>query len=192
MLPRRARQYLRFHPRLSSEIFKQIQKSSMVHRLSRPTRTLQPVLQQDSSRRSGYEPFAVAEIMSLKLDQARFAYLSACYVASNSHSSLLDESIHVAGSCLLAGFPTVIGTLVACVGQVLCHNSRGCLSILDNRSGIGRFSKCCARVALLFEESNGLKGVSSCLGTIYTYWWIDLVRRSPGVEGFMINPFLFS
>ncbi|KAH8748295.1 CHAT domain-containing protein [Hyaloscypha sp. PMI_1271] len=56
-------------------------------------------------------PFSVADMTSLKLEQARFAYLSACHAASNGAHNLLDESIHMAGACLLAGFPTVIGTL---------------------------------------------------------------------------------
>jgi CHAT domain-containing protein len=47
----------------------------------------------------------------VKLDQAQMAYLSACHAANNRNLALLDEAIHMAGACQLAGFPTVIGTL---------------------------------------------------------------------------------
>ena len=57
------------------------------------------------------DPFSVTEMASLKLDNVRFVYLSACHAASNFNFGLLDEAIHMAGACQLAGFPTVIGTL---------------------------------------------------------------------------------
>jgi CHAT domain-containing protein len=57
------------------------------------------------------ESFSVADIVALKLTKPRFAYLSACYTANAQIEELLDESIHIAGACLLAGFSGVIGTL---------------------------------------------------------------------------------
>lgn len=56
-------------------------------------------------------PFTVGDISRLKSDSCRFAYLSACQTASSETESLLDEGIHMAGACLLAGFPSVVGTL---------------------------------------------------------------------------------
>ena len=56
-------------------------------------------------------PLKVADVVRLRLSGARFAYLSACETANNRNLSLLDEAIHMAGACQLAGFPTVIGTL---------------------------------------------------------------------------------
>ena len=55
-------------------------------------------------------PLSVADIVGLKLDQARLAYLSSCH-ATNYKSSLLDEPVHMTIACQLAGFPTVIGTM---------------------------------------------------------------------------------
>jgi CHAT domain-containing protein len=47
----------------------------------------------------------------LKLKNAQLAYLSACHAAANRVEDLLDEGIHLAGACQIAGFPHVIGTL---------------------------------------------------------------------------------
>jgi tetratricopeptide (TPR) repeat protein len=93
------------------ELMERIQKASMVHYACHGK--VDPIDPFSSTFLLGdweVNPFSVEDMMSLKLDQARFAYLSACHGAKNE-SSLLDESIHMAGACLLAGFPTVIGTL---------------------------------------------------------------------------------
>lgn len=57
------------------------------------------------------DPLSVADIAALYLENARFAYLSACSAATNQVETLLDEGIHLAGGCHLAGFPSVVGTL---------------------------------------------------------------------------------
>jgi CHAT domain-containing protein len=57
------------------------------------------------------DPFSVADMAAVNLDQAQIAVLSACHAANMRNLSLLDESIHMAGACQLAGFPTVIGSL---------------------------------------------------------------------------------
>jgi CHAT domain-containing protein len=54
---------------------------------------------------------AIALRGTARLKNAQLAYLSACQVATNQDERLLDEAIHIAGACQLAGFPQVIGTL---------------------------------------------------------------------------------
>ncbi|RYP81104.1 hypothetical protein DL769_002160 [Monosporascus sp. CRB-8-3] len=56
-------------------------------------------------------PLTVGDIAQLDLDHAQLAYLSACSAADNRVSELLDENLHLAAAFLLAGFPTVVGTL---------------------------------------------------------------------------------
>ena len=56
-------------------------------------------------------PFSVADITALRLERAQLAYLNVCDAASNNVPNLLDEHIHLAGACMLAGFPHVIGSL---------------------------------------------------------------------------------
>ena len=56
-------------------------------------------------------PFSVVDMVGIKLDQVQLAYLSACHAANNRNLALLDEAVHMAGACQLAGFPTVIGTM---------------------------------------------------------------------------------
>lgn len=57
------------------------------------------------------DAFTVTDIIALKLENPQMVYLSACCAASNRVESLLDEGIHIAGACQLAGFPHVVGTL---------------------------------------------------------------------------------
>ena len=49
-------------------------------------------------------------MIKLKLNQGRLTYLSTYHSSRNRDLSLLDEGIHMAGACQLAGFPSVIGT----------------------------------------------------------------------------------
>jgi tetratricopeptide (TPR) repeat protein len=56
-------------------------------------------------------PFTVADLVQMNLRKTNFAYLAACHTASSQTQALLDEAIHMAGTCLLAGIPAVIGTL---------------------------------------------------------------------------------
>ncbi|WP_170180630.1 CHAT domain-containing protein [Actinomadura pelletieri] len=55
-------------------------------------------------------PLDVGAISHLDLSHARVAYLSACATSSTSER-LVDESVHITGAFLLAGFPGVVGTL---------------------------------------------------------------------------------
>jgi hypothetical protein len=55
-------------------------------------------------------PLTVADLTALRLDNPRFAYLSACHAAAN-RSLLFEEAIHLAGACYLAGFTHIVGTL---------------------------------------------------------------------------------
>lgn len=52
----------------------------------------------------------VGTLSHLRLDGASLAYLSACATAYTSND-LLDEPVHLAGACHLAGFRNVVGTL---------------------------------------------------------------------------------
>ena len=55
--------------------------------------------------------FSVTDIIALNLVEARLIYLSACHAAKPRVERLFDEGITIAGACLLAGFPHVIGTI---------------------------------------------------------------------------------
>lgn len=54
----------------------------------------------------------VSDITALNLDNSQFAYLSVCHASVNRDERLLDEAIHVAEGCQLAGFPYVVGALL--------------------------------------------------------------------------------
>jgi tetratricopeptide (TPR) repeat protein len=56
-------------------------------------------------------PLTVGDMARLKLSQVQLAYLSACHAANSSDPQLLDEALHMAGACQLAGFPSVVGSL---------------------------------------------------------------------------------
>jgi tetratricopeptide (TPR) repeat protein len=53
----------------------------------------------------------VADLNTADLRTAELAYLSACETSAIRHPGLIDEAIHLASACQLAGFPHVIGTL---------------------------------------------------------------------------------
>ena len=61
--------------------------------------------------RDDAEPCTVAAIRDMDIPNALLLFLSACHSASDASSALSDEITHVAKAFLLAGFPTVIGTL---------------------------------------------------------------------------------
>lgn len=81
-------------------------------------------------------PFSVEDITRLKLDRGRLAYLSACHSASNISFQLLDEALHLAGACQLAGFPTVIGTLWQVDDMVSADVAESFYSALTPRDGV--------------------------------------------------------
>jgi hypothetical protein len=70
-------------------------------------RSFQPFEKPNLSARSANQPLTVGDIAALKLDYPQLAYLSACHAASSIAYRLLDEAIHMAGACQLAGFPSV-------------------------------------------------------------------------------------
>ena len=51
------------------------------------------------------------DIATLKLPEARLAYLSACCTADSTSSKLVDEVTHIVSSFHIAGFAHVVGTL---------------------------------------------------------------------------------
>jgi tetratricopeptide (TPR) repeat protein len=56
-------------------------------------------------------PLTVADIVGLKIDHAKLAYLSSCHAATSIDHKLHDEGIHLAGAFQLAGFPCVVASL---------------------------------------------------------------------------------
>ena len=56
-------------------------------------------------------PFTVSDIIKLKPHNPQLAFLSACQTAGLKQFNLLDEYINLSSGMLLAGYPSVIGTL---------------------------------------------------------------------------------
>jgi tetratricopeptide (TPR) repeat protein len=56
-------------------------------------------------------PLTVADLVSLNIKGARFAYLSACHTAAMRDLRLLDESISLSSAVQLSGYPSVVGSL---------------------------------------------------------------------------------
>ena len=56
-------------------------------------------------------PLTVSDIASLNLPFAQFAYLGVCHTSTSRNIELLDESITLSASMMLAGYPSVVGTL---------------------------------------------------------------------------------
>jgi hypothetical protein len=89
-------------------------------------------------------PLTVADLMSIKILDAQFAFLSACHTAVFKDYNLLDESIHLCSALQLAGYPSVVGSLwyiqddpnsVFVSGEVYkCMAIGGKNSKLDNES----------------------------------------------------------
>lgn len=52
----------------------------------------------------------VRDVAALSMEHAHIAYLSACSTAETADKTLVDETIHLASSFQLIGFPHVIGT----------------------------------------------------------------------------------
>jgi tetratricopeptide (TPR) repeat protein len=53
----------------------------------------------------------VSDLISLNIDAAKFAYLSACHTSTMRDFSLLDESITLTSAIQLCGYPSVVGSL---------------------------------------------------------------------------------
>lgn len=94
-----------------SDILSKMQQSSFVHfachGMWAPDPSQSFICLADWKRNA----LSVVNMVKLKLDHAQFAYLSACHGSNNRELTLLDEEIHMAGACQLAGFPSVIGAL---------------------------------------------------------------------------------
>ena len=58
-----------------------------------------------------HAPLTVADLTSLNIEFAKFAFLSACHSSAGRNFRLLDESINLSSAIQLAGFPSVVGTL---------------------------------------------------------------------------------
>jgi hypothetical protein len=57
------------------------------------------------------DPLRVSDLISMNILSGLFAYLSACNTANTRNLRLLDESINLASSIHLSGYPSVVGTL---------------------------------------------------------------------------------
>jgi CHAT domain-containing protein len=61
--------------------------------------------------KTSLEELTIEDLDAINHPQAQIAYLSACSTAEVRSYDLVDESIHLASTFLLTGFPHVIGTL---------------------------------------------------------------------------------
>ena len=56
-------------------------------------------------------PLTVSDLIASNIPLPQFGFLSACDTANSKHPGLFDESINLCSAILLAGFPSVVGTL---------------------------------------------------------------------------------
>ena len=56
-------------------------------------------------------PLTISDLISVKMKAPQFAFLSTCHSATARDERLADESINLASTFHLAGFPSVVGTL---------------------------------------------------------------------------------
>jgi CHAT domain len=56
-------------------------------------------------------PLTVSDLLSLNIESAKFAYLSACHTSTTRNFRLLDESISLSSAIQLCGYPSVVGSL---------------------------------------------------------------------------------
>ena len=56
-------------------------------------------------------PLTVSDLISLNIESAKFAYLSACHTSAMRDFRLLDESISLSSAIQLSGYPSVVGSL---------------------------------------------------------------------------------
>jgi CHAT domain-containing protein len=57
------------------------------------------------------KPLTVSDLISLNIQSAKLAYLSACHTSSMRNFRLLDESISLSSAIQLCGYPSVVGSL---------------------------------------------------------------------------------
>jgi len=94
-----------------SDVLEALRKSSVAHFACHGQVDSNPSKSRLLFRDWESNPLSVADISEIELSSARLIVLSACHAANIRNITLLDEGIHLAGACQLAGFPTVIGTL---------------------------------------------------------------------------------
>jgi hypothetical protein len=95
----------------TSEVLQNIETCSVVHFACHGEVDADPSKSQILLQDWDVNPCTVSSLTDLNLRRAQFAYVSTCHAAKSRHTNLLDESINIAGGFLLAGFPSVIGTL---------------------------------------------------------------------------------
>lgn len=99
------------HNPTKSEVLERIGQSSIVHFACHGEANLDPSKSRILLSDWEVNPFSVADMTQIALNQVELAYISACHAASNRDVKLLDESIHIGGAFQLAGLPSVIATL---------------------------------------------------------------------------------
>ena len=95
----------------TSELMQNIEECSIVHLACHGEVDPDPSKSQILLADWEINPCTVSSLAQKNLGKAAFAYVSACHAANSRSINLLDESINIAGGFLLAGFPSVIGTL---------------------------------------------------------------------------------
>jgi tetratricopeptide (TPR) repeat protein len=56
-------------------------------------------------------PLTVSDLISLNMESAKLAYLSACHTSATRDFRLLDKSINLSSAIQLSGYPSVVGSL---------------------------------------------------------------------------------
>ena len=110
LLPRSIPREILLKP-TKSEVLEKIEQCSVAHFSCHGRINPNPSKSQIYLEDWKANPLTVADMARLKLGQVQLAYLSACHAGNNPDLRLLDEAVHMAGACQLAGFPSVIGTL---------------------------------------------------------------------------------
>lgn len=80
----------------------------------------------------GGSNLTVTDIAAMRNDRARFAFLSACETTLTT-AALADEAIHLTSAFLLAGFPSVVGTLWQVRDAVSIHAAEQCYERMSRR-----------------------------------------------------------
>ena len=113
-------------PKIKATILSELPKYEIFHFAGHGSTTADPSESRLLLHDWQQNPLTVADLTSINLSKAVFACLSACYTAVSTDVTLLDESIHLCSAVMLAGFPTVIGSL----WQVLDINTADLMSKL--------------------------------------------------------------
>ncbi|KAI1088836.1 CHAT domain-containing protein [Rostrohypoxylon terebratum] len=94
------------------KVLEALQRCSIVHFACHGEMHADPSLSRIFFEDWEENPFSVHDMAKLNLTwKARLTYISACHAGTSSNAVLLDESVHMAGACQLAGFPAVVGSL---------------------------------------------------------------------------------